>query len=315
MNNFWDDLRKPFFVLAPMENVTDHVFREIVAGSARPDVFFTEFTSAEGLNSKGQKELLSKLKFSPKQRPIVAQIWGIRPESMFKASRLVSELGFDGVDINMGCPDRAVMKMGSGAAHCLDQKLTAEIISAVKEGSKIPVSVKTRLGFNKVITDEWIPFLLEQNISALTIHGRTAKNMSDAPAKWDEIGKAVDYRNNIAPETSIIGNGDIKSREYGLEMYKKYKVDGVMIARGIFENPWIFDLENKEHTKEEYLEMLVKHLKLYNSTYGKAGHFDVMKKFFKMYIRSFDGASILRQELMECKDSDSAISIISKIKK
>ena len=312
MSNFWQKLAAPFFVLAPMENVTDFVFREVVAGICRPAVFFTEFTSADGLASEGREKLLEKLRFSEKQRPIVAQIWGVNPENMFKASKLVSDLAFDGVDINMGCPDRAVMKQGSGAAHCLDMPRTTEIIRAVKEGSKIPVSVKTRLGYGKVITDEWIPFLLKQDIAALTIHGRTAKNMSKVPANWDEIGKAVKYKNEISPKTLIIGNGDIKSLEDGHRMLEKHGVDGVMIARGIFENPWIFEPKPRAHTKEEYMEVLTKHLKLYEKTYGKTGHFDVMKKFFKMYIREFDGANYLRQKLMECRNTNEAVKILNK---
>jgi nifR3 family TIM-barrel protein len=293
-----------------MENVTDFAFREVVADIAPPHIFFTEFTSADGLCSEGKIELLEKLKYSEKQRPIVAQIWGTNPKNMHEAAKLVSSLGFDGVDINMGCPDRSVMKQGSGAAHCLDQKATSRIIQSVKKGSSIPVSVKTRIGYNRVITNEWIPFLLEQDITALIIHGRTAKNMSDVPADWDEIGKAVRMRDEIAKETLIIGNGDIKSLEDAKKMHKAYFVDGVMIARGIFENPWIFDDSDIEHRKEEYLLLAIKHLKSFEETYGERGHFDAMKKFFKMYIREFNGANRLRQKLMDCKKAESARKLI-----
>lgn len=315
MSNFWNELVTPFTVLAPMEDVTDVAFRELISlHLPKPDVLFTEFTSSDGLASKGRDETIKKLKYSERQRPIVAQIWGTNPENMKSAAETVNELGFDGVDINMGCPDRAVVKKGSGAAHCTDPTLAKEIIRAVREGAgDMAVSVKTRLGLNKNIADEWIPFILEQKVDALTLHGRIAKHKSDVPANWDWVGKAVVYKNSISPNTKLIGNGDVMSYLRVDEYHNRYSVDGVMIGRGIFKNPWIFEKSTivSEHTPREYIELLLKHLDLFNQHWGDRKNFEVMKKFFKMYIREFDGASELRQKLMECKKYEEVVEIIN----
>lgn len=303
MSNFWEKIPKPFLVLAPMEDVTDYVFREIIATELpKPDVFFTEFTNADGLFSRGSDEVIKRFKFNESHRPIVAQIWGSNPDTIYKASKLISDLGFNGIDINMGCPVHAVVAKGAGAALCKTPELAKEIIDAAKKGSGgVPVSVKTRLGYDKVNTDEWISFLLKQDLTALTVHGRVAVEMSKFPANWDEIGKAVKLKNDIAPKTLIIGNGDIKSRAQAIEMHEKHGVDGIMIARGIFSNPWIFDKQEKTHSKEEYLAILKKHLALYDQTWRDTKSIDRMKKFFKMYITNSRGANKLRQKLMDCR--------------
>jgi nifR3 family TIM-barrel protein len=288
-----------------MEDVTDFVFREIVAGLPRPDVMFTEFTNAEGLMSKGKDRVIRKLKYSENQRPIVAQIWGLKPEVMNGAAKLVQELGFDGIDINMGCPERSVVKRGAGAGLIKNQSLAAEQIAAVREGAnELPLSVKTRIGVGQVVTKDWITFLLEQKLDALTIHGRTARQMSLGEANWEEVGKAVKIRDSISPDTIIIGNGDIKNYSQASEMRENYGIDGVMIARGIFSDPWVFEKEATEanHSKDEYLEILLRHVKLYDETWGKTKNFAAMKKFFKMYVKNFDGANELRMELMEAKN-------------
>jgi nifR3 family TIM-barrel protein len=312
MANFWQDLPKPFLVLAPMEDVTDYVFREIVAKLPRPDVFFTEFTNADGLLSKGRQKLIRKFQYSESQRPIVAQIWGKNPENLFKAAELISDLKFDGVDINMGCPVKTVVKKGAGAGLIGNLSLTKEIIDAVKRGAQgIPVSVKTRLGIETIITEDWIGFLLEQKLDALTVHGRTAAQMSSVPANWEEIGKAVAIKNAKSPETILIGNGDIMSFAQAKDVQQKYGVDGVMIGRGIFANPWVFE-KSKDitHTKAEYIALLLKHVELHTKTWGNTKNFELMKKFYKMYIRDFDGAGALRQKLMECKTGQETIEII-----
>lgn len=315
MVNFWKSLPKPFLVLAPMEDVTDYVFREIVASLPRPDVFFTEFTSAEGLVSKGKERVIRKLKYSENQRPIVAQIWGLSAEAMNQSAKLVQELGFDGVDINMGCPERSVVKRGAGSGMIRNPSLAKEIIAAVREGANnIPVSVKTRIGIGTIVTEEWVSFLLKQKLEALTVHGRVARQMSTGEANWQEVGRAVQLRNEISPETIISGNGDIKNFSQALEMHEKFGVDGIMIARGIFSDPWVFERKTDQsiHTREEYLEHLLKHVKLYEKTWGKTKNFAAMKKFFKMYIKNFDGAVELRMELMETKNSSEVENILSK---
>ena len=312
MTNVWNKLPKPFVVLAPMEEVTDHVFREIVATELpRPDLCFTEFTNVEALNSEGFDRTIHRFKFSENQRPIIAQIWGMKPENYEKAAKLIAELGFDGIDINMGCPDRAVVKMGACSALINNRPLAKEIIEATKKGAgKLPVSVKTRIGLKEVVTEEWITFLLEQKIAALTVHGRTSKQMSDVPADWDEIKKAVEIKNKISPKTIFIGNGDVTTYTDGVEKCKKYGTDGAMIATGMLHNPWAFDKEDKVRTLKDNTEVLIKHLHLYEETYGKGKHYDVMKKFFKMYINNFDGASKLRGKLMETKTIEEALKLL-----
>lgn len=315
MKNFWKNLNKPFFALAPMEDVTDTVFRQIVLQTGRPDVFFTEFTNVDGmLHKKGLKHVLQRLQYTQKERPLVAQIWGNNPENFLKAAKMVVDLKFDGVDINMGCPERKVVKRCAGGGMMKDPILAAEVIEAVKEGvdGKIPVSVKTRIGLTKIDTQNWITHLLRQDIVALAIHGRTVAEQSEVPAHWDEIGKAVVIRNQLKSETLIIGNGDVLSREQGLAFVQKYHVDGIMIGRGIFHNPWIFNNEKKLEsiTIKERLQIFKDHLKLYDQTWGENKNFEAMKKFCKAYIRDFDGASELRTELMQLHSPSSFITAI-----
>lgn len=306
--NFWRKLPRPFTVLAPMENVTNFAFRQVVATKLpKPDVLFTEFTNVEALNSGGFERTIPRFTLSMSQKPIVAQIWGINPENYFKSAKLIEKLGFDGIDINMGCPDRAVVKIGACSALINNKYLAKEIIEAVKKGSKkLPISVKTRIGFKKIVTEEWITFLLEQNIDALTIHGRTVKEMSDVPANWDEIKKAVEIKNKISPKTVIVGNGDVINYSEVIKRYKNYNVDGVMIGRGIFSNPWIFDKNDKKHTPDEYKNILINHLKLLD----QEKYFDEVKKFFKMYICNFEGANKLRAKLMQTKSVKEALKLL-----
>ncbi|MFS8158599.1 MAG: tRNA dihydrouridine synthase [Candidatus Roizmanbacteria bacterium] len=313
MANFWQNLPVPFLVLAPMDDVTDVVCREVIARTARPDVFFTEFTNADALFSRGRDAVIRKLKFTKNQHPIVAQIWGKGAENMGKAAELVKELGFDGVDINMGCPVPAVMKKGAGAGHIGDYNRSKEIIQAVREGSKgISFSIKTRLGQEENIAREWGTFLLQQKLDALIVHGRTASQMSRGEADWQEIGKIVEIRNEICPETVVIGNGDIKSYAQALDMHKKYKVDGVMIGRGIFSNPWIF--EKKENavprSTQDFIDVFINHIQLFEETWGDTKNFELMKKFVKMYIQEFPGAHNLRTKLMECKKANEMTEIL-----
>ena len=316
MQNFWNILPKPFLVLAPMEDVTDFAFREVIAEISKPDVLFTEFTNTEGLFSKGFDRVVQNFKFSQKQKPIVAQIWGIQPENFYKAGQLVRELGFDGLDINMGCPYKKVLKCGSGAALINNPTLAQELIAAAKEGAQdLPVSVKTRIGVDKVITEEWIGFLLNQTLSALTVHGRIAKDMSKKPADWAEIGKAVKLRNTLAPETVIIGNGDVTSYPEALEKHKIAGVDGIMIGRGIFSNPWLFDKTNQTRTISDRLALLHRHVQLFQDTWGSTKNFSILKKFFKVYIACFPDADELRKRLMNCQAYNDVYSVLDSLPK
>lgn len=306
MASFWQRIareHKPFLVMAPMDGVTDYVFREIIAGAAKPDVFFTEFTNTEALCSKGYGKMVQNLRYSESQRPVVAQIWGTDPKNFYTVAKLIRDLGFDGIDINMGCPVRDVMKMGCGASLINNPAFASEMISAVKKGAPgLPVSVKTRIGVKSIVTEEWIGFLLGQHLQAITIHGRTAKELSKVPAHWDEIGKAVKLRDQYAPETVIIGNGDILNREQAQNAHKMYGVDGVMIGTGIFQNPWVFEKIPGKHTSRESLDLLLKHTKLFADTYPGERRFAAMRKYFKIYVRSFSGATTLMKQLMEAKD-------------
>ncbi len=341
MNNFWDKLPKPFFALAPMADVTDAPFRRLIAKYGKPDVMWTEFVSADGLMSPGQQALLQDLLYTESERPIVAQLFSSHPEKMREASKLCAELGFDGVDINMGCPDRSIEKQGCGAAMIKTPEIAKQIIRSAKEGIKdagknIPVSVKTRVGYNKVEIDTWIPALLEEDISALTIHARTRKEMSLVPADWNRIKDVVRIRDRMKKQTLIIGNGDVTSLEDGRKKARATGCDGVMIGRAMFGNPWFFDQkrnlsqsatfsipilsrllpqkmirkiagdkkysESDVSTKEK-LKVLVEHCALFEEILGGTKSFAVMKKHFKAYTHGFAGAKELRVALMDCNDA------------
>jgi len=297
-----------------MDDVTDTVFRQIIGDLAAPDLYFTEFTSVDGMVSQAGREAVSRrLIFQESERPIIAQIWGNDPEKFFKAAQMCAEMKFDGIDINMGCPEKSVVKRGmcSGLIH--NPQLAAKIIKATKDGADgIPVSVKTRLGMREIEPD-WIKHLLNQDLAALIIHGRTVREMSKVPAHWDEIGKVVQLRNEINPKTVIIGNGDVESYEDGISKVNQYNLDGIMIGRGVFKNLWIFDKSGQIHnpSTEERLQQLSKHTKLFVETWGDTKSFAILKKFFKCYISDFDGASELRTKFMETKNLKEVQTLVS----
>ena len=315
--NFWKKLKTPFFCLAPMADVTDQAFRRMLAKySKNADnkdhvVFWTEFVSADGLCNKiGKKKLMHILKFSKAEKPILAQVFGANPENMEKACRLISKLGFDGIDINMGCPDKSVVKQGAGSAMIKTPSLAREIIrSAIQGAGGLPVSVKTRVGFNKEEIDSWIPELLKEDISALTIHARTKKEMSKVPANWAYVKRVVALVKKSNKNIPVIGNGDIRSLEEGKKRIKETGCDGVMIGRGVFGNPWFFSGCTQGSalgthaglalvTVEQKLKALLEHTQLFEKLLGKEKNFDVMKKHFKAYVNGFDGAKELRVKLM-----------------
>ena len=302
--NFWEDLKKPIFILAPMDGVTDTVFRQIVVFVGKPDVLFTEFISVDGLLSKGKEKALKRFQFNSQQKPIVAQIWGSDPKKFYQAAKIISKLNFDGIDINMGCPDKSTIKKGACCALIKNPKLAQEIILATIKGvDGLPISVKTRIGFDKIDTDPWVKTLLSVPIAALTLHLRTVLEMSKVPSHWEEIKKAVEIRNHISPNTKIIGNGDVKSLSEAKDKCREYKIDGIMIGTGIFENVWLFnpDIDIKKVTHEQKIDLLIKHLDLFQKTYGDGKHFELMKKFVKCYINNFNGAAQLREKLMQTK--------------
>ena len=312
MKSFWEELKKPIFVLAPMADVTDPAFRRIIAKYGKPDVFWTEFVSADGLAlapEEGRKKLLKDLEYTDEERPIIAQFFTSKPENMERAATLVRELGFDGVDINMGCPDKSIEKQLAGAALMKNPKLAREIIKAAKRGAgNLPVSVKTRVGFNKVELDTWLPEILKENPALVTIHARTRKEMSKVPARWEHVREAVKIRNNIAPGVLIFGNGDVQNLNEARERIKETGADGVMLGRAIFGNPWLFS--ETTPTLEEKLKVLVEHTKLFEEILGGFKNFALMKKHYKAYVNGFDGASELRVKLMDTNTSSEVEKII-----
>lgn len=303
--NFWKELPKPFLVLAPLANVTDAAFRRVIAKYSKPagpQVFYTEFVSADGLVRGNREVLLRDLLYTPAERPIVAQLFTGRPEMMEQAAALAQELGFDGVDVNMGCPDRSVEKSGGGAALIKHPKLAQEIVAAAKRGApNIPVSVKTRLGYNKDELEEWLPALLEGEPVALTLHARTRKEMSLVPARWERVARAVEIRDALGSKTLIIGNGDLRDAADARQKIKESGADGAMLGRAIFGNPWLFS--ETIPSQEEKLRVLAEHTALFEELLGDIKSFAIMKKHFKAYVEGFAGAKELRARLMEAEDA------------
>ena len=304
MKNFWKKLKKPILCLAPMADVTDCVFRQIIAKYGKPDIFFTEFVSADGLaHPIAREKLLIDLKYSENERPMVAQIFGSKPDNIRKASALCKELGFDGIDINMGCPDKSIEKQYAGAAMIKNPKLIREIIRAAKEGSEgLPISVKTRIGYNKNEIETWIPVLLKEDLAALTIHLRTRKEMSSVSAHWELMKRVVEIRDEMRVETLILGNGDVLNLEDAKQKVKETGCDGVMLGRAIFGNPWLFASKEYIPSTSEKLKVLVEHTKLFEKMLGQHKNFAIMKKHYKAYVNGFDGAKELRIKLMETEN-------------
>jgi len=334
-DNFWQKLKRPFFVLAPMADVTDMAFRQIIVECGKPDVLYTEFVSAAGLCSeKGRPKLLPHLKFKENERPIVAQIFGSVPKHFYECAKLIAELGFDGIDINMGCPAGKIIKQDSGSGLILNPELAQEIIRETKRGllqdaPVIPVSVKTRIGYDSIITEEWISKLIEAKPDAIIVHGRTMKEASKVPTHWDEISKA----GKLCREAGIpiIGNGDVMSYIEGIEKAKQYNLDGIMVGRGVFNNPWFFhphtqlveSLDGRAnnqlsvgvnpsevHSREERINLLKKHIENFNELWGTEKNFAIMKRFIKIYINDFQGAKDFRNELMKTKSASETLELL-----
>jgi len=314
--NFWQNLKKekgnnPIIVIAPMADVTDVAFRTLFARHGKPDVMWTEFVSADGLmrapsdnidesglSSKGK--LLKDLEYGEGERPIVAQLFSGKPEMMRDASMLASKLGFDGIDINMGCPDRSIEKQGAGASLTKDPERAKELVLAAREGSNLPITVKTRLGYNNDELEDWLRELLSVNPDVITIHARTRKEMSKVPANWDRIKRAVEIRDELGSDTLIFGNGDVVSLEDAKEKTKETGCDGVMIGRAIFGNPWFFNenIKKEDLSIKEILEVMVEHTYLFETLLPHK-NFYIMKKHYKAYCTGFEGAKELRVKLMD----------------
>lgn len=310
--------KQSFFVLAPMDDVTDTVFRQMVLATAAPDLFFTEFVNVDGLQSAGRRQLLKKLRFAPEERTLVAQLWGLQPANFraiaeqIASGSLARELGlpegcnFVGVDLNMGCPAKSEVQNGACSAliQLANRQLASDIIDATKAGlaGRLPLSVKTRLGFNEVDMS-WFEFLLGKGLDMLTVHGRTRKEMSKVPAHWDLIGQVRELRDRLAPGTAIVGNGDVISRRQGEELAAQYGLDGIMVGRGIFQDPFVFAARSPWDTylKDQKIALYRRHVKLFAATWAQGErNVKTLNKFCKVYIHGFDGAKELRERLMAC---------------
>jgi nifR3 family TIM-barrel protein len=317
MKSFWDNLPKPFFVLAPMADVTDPAYRALIAESGKPDVTWTEFVSADGIYHTREKRimpdsenpLLRDLQYTEAERPIVAQLFSSNPSNMAYTAKLCAELGFDGVDINMGCPDKSIEKQGCGAAMMKDPEKARAIIRAAKE-SGLPVSVKTRIGYNSETMDEWLTQVLEEKPAALTVHLRTRKEMSKVPAHWELMPKAVEIRNRVSPDTYILGNGDVQDIADARQKVLDSGADGVMLGRAIFGNPWVFAGKKSEDiSKEEKITALLALACGYEKLRPQKS-FHILKKHVKAFIVGFDESAPLRARLMEAVDFAEFIQIL-----
>ncbi len=290
-------------MLAPMDDVTDTVFRQIIASVAPPDLYFTEFVNVDGLQSPGRKKLMPKLKLAQTDRPIIAQLWGKTPENFYKTAKELKDMGYAGVDLNMGCPVKTVIRNGCCVALIKNRAAALEIIRATQEGAgELPVSVKTRLGFNEIDLT-WHELLLSQKLNALTIHGRTAKQLSNAPANWEMIGEVRALRDRLCPDTKIIGNGDAMTRQQGEALAGDHKLDGIMIGRGIFHDPFVFSLSSPwlGYSRRQRLDLYKSHIELFMTTWPNSERkLHTLNKFCKIYINGFDGAKELREQLMNC---------------
>lgn len=325
---FWDEVvanaqkghdsseKRPFLSLAPMEAVTDTIFRRVVEKAGAPDVYFTEFTNASSMiHPKAKFSVQGRLAVAENETQPVAQIWGSRPEDIAGAAKLLPDMGYRAVDLNMGCPDPTVVKNGAGSDLIRHQDLAAQLVSAAKE-SGLPVSVKTRLGFyDPMEFRDWLPVILQQDVAVLTVHLRSRKEMSKAPAHFELIDEIVAMRDAIAPNTLLQINGDIKSRAEGEALAKAHPgVDGIMIGRGIFENPYAFEESPRQHTLEESIALLKLQLDLFDEVNATVTpkHFEALKRYFKIYLRGFAHASALRQMLMETHATDEVREVLDR---
>lgn len=322
--------KKNLIALSPMDGITDEVFRLIQSQIAKPDLIFTEFVSAEGISHGGVK-LYDTLLFSKQERPIIGQLFGKDPDIFYKAAVILSHLAFDGIDINMGCPAKTVVRHGSGAALIDNPELAIKIINSTRQGIndyfnkevkitdlslnkktlvaikrnqkysdldkkeiiKPTLSVKTRLGINESTIKDWAKILLDQDLDFLSIHGRTLKQAYRDKADWSAIHQVSKMAKD--KRTKIFGNGDIESRQQGIEYCKKYNLDGVLIGRASAGNPWLFN-DYSATPKEKFSAMLL-HAQLFEKIFPHR-RFDSLRKHFLLYTSSFPQAKSLRSKLV-----------------
>ncbi len=341
-SSIWHDLPKPALMLAPMEGVTDVIFRQVIAKAGRPDLFFTEFTNVSSYASeKGRQNALERLQIAPSDPPIVAQVWGQNPDHFATTVAALERLGFAGVDLNFGCPDRHVIKAGGGANMIRTPDLAVDCLRRAQAATRLPVSIKTRLGYSRPAEFKtWLPTILAQHPAALTVHLRTKQEMSKVPAHYELIPAILDLRAQISPETKLVVNGDIKDRTAALALHAHYpQVDGFMIGRGVFQNPFCFrpapskptpappnsasattnsaataqpaQTGTYQPTRSELLDLLNFHLDLFEeASRTRYLSYEPLKHFFKIYINHFPGAADLRNSLMQTHSLPEARKIL-----
>jgi nifR3 family TIM-barrel protein len=351
--NFWQTLPQPMIGLAPMDGVTDAAFRLIVAQEGRADVSFTEFTNVGDI-CRGPDRMLSSLLYHECERPVVAQLYGKDPDLFYQAAHIVCQLGFDGLDINMGCPSKNVASSGSGAglirtpdvAHAilraarqgvtdwangqtlLDagiKRARADVIAAMnvnRAGASdiprrmLPVSVKTRLGYDSVIVEQWISHLLEERPAAITVHGRTLEQMYRGEADWNAIGRAVQLAKGTG--TWLLGNGDLRSMDDVVTRIRETGAHGVLVGRGALGSPWFFRTKDAarvlaraygeekaesasslsvEADLTKRLGVMIEHARQFETTFGVA-HFPRMRKHLGWYCKGFPHAASLRASMV-----------------
>ena len=335
---FWKNLKSPIIGLSPMDGITDAAFRYMLAKTHKPDVIYTEFVNVEGL-ARGAVSMLDHLIYNKIERPIVAQIYGIETESFYKVAIMCCCLGFDGIDINMGCPANKVARRNSGAGLIRVPEQAKKIIRTVKQAvtdwsngisleeaglrpkiinhltesgdshphKLIPVSVKTRTGVDDIIAEEWVKHLLEEEPAVIAMHGRTLKQMYSGEANWEILGKVAKIVHQT--NTLFLGNGDIKSLNDAHERIKKYGTDGALIGRATCGNPWFFS--GIEPTMEERFKAAIDHARCFEEMSMKHAFF-AMRKHLAWYCKGFDGARELRKELMQTNSSDEVKVILDK---
>ncbi|MBU6388904.1 tRNA-dihydrouridine synthase [Patescibacteria group bacterium] len=322
LKGFWNTLPVPIIGLSPMDGVTDAAFRYLTARHGKPDVIFTEFVSVEGI-AAGAVRLLEELRFDPIERPIVAQLFGADPSAFFKAAVVVSCLGFDGIDINMGCPSKSVTGHGGGAALILDPDRAREIVRQTRAGTEawangltpsqtglpdqiiavlpklieprqpLPVSVKTRIGYDRPVIDRWIPTLLETEPAVISLHGRTLKQLYTGEADWEAIGTAAAMIRST--ETKLLGNGDVRTVTEARERCRQYETAGALIGRAAQGNPWVF--QDYIPTWTERLKVALEHARYFARFFPEPA-FVRMRKHLLDYIKGVEGAKEIRNSLM-----------------
>jgi tRNA-dihydrouridine synthase len=311
MGNFWQKIKKPIVGLAPMDGVTDEPMRQIQSRVAKPAVLYTEFISAEGF-VRNPPAFEKTLHFKENERPIVAQIFGYTPAAFDETIMKVASLGFDGIDLNMGCPAKKVLGKGGGGAlignYSLAGKIIEKSLAAIQKSKAVlSLSVKTRIGQKEIITQEWINFLAQYPLSEITIHGRLLKQGVSGPVNWEEIklGAEICHHKGII----CLGNGGIKSAKEGRLMAEKYGLDGVLIGQAALGNPWVFK-EDYQPTKEDILKTILKHAQLATEFYPPE-RFVAVYKHFGWYPRGFANSKKLKIDLLRTKNLPEAEEVIA----